>query len=222
MVAFVGRDPSSAEGGASSRLRRSRENARWSKQQIAVTVAVKRADAARSRRRRHRSPDCRADSGAVRDVAETGALLRDEQAQSISDPNRPAGEEGRDPYVGPDDRVTPKIWYFLLDNRPWPWHERGTAATLPRTVSGSWLAGWVVGRIGARGVGIGGEDESPPFSTRSAAASTGCQVAALPFASSCAMPFSIARIWFTKSSRIAPFCIESGNGTEILSVAVAS
>jgi hypothetical protein len=48
------------------------------------------------------------------------------------------------------------------------------------------------------------------------------QAAALLFVSSCAMPFSIARIWFTKSSRIAPFCIESGNGTEILSVAVAS
>ncbi len=115
----------------------------------------------------------------------------------------------------------PRYGIFCLTIAPRPWHERGTAATLPRTVSGFWLAGWVVGRNGRQGVGIGGKDESPPSSTRSAMRGD-CQAAALPFASSCAMPFSIARIWFTKSSRIAPFCIESGNGTEILSVAVAS
>jgi hypothetical protein len=54
--------------------------------------------------------------------------LRQSGGDTVAEPHRvdgPGAICGRDPYVGPNDAPVPKIWYFLLDNQPRPWHERG-------------------------------------------------------------------------------------------------
>jgi hypothetical protein len=149
--------------------------------------------------------------------------LRQSGGDTVAEPHRVDGPGAicdRDPYVGPNDAPVPKIWYFLLDNQPRPWHERGGGGSSSDST-----------RVLASVLG-GGSERVPGGGDRwrgrvavvldGSATRNGSQDVAFPFASSCAMPFSIARIWFTKSSRRAPFCIEIGNGTEILSVAVAS
>src|SRR5206468_11433859 len=71
------------------------------------------------------------------------------------------------PYVGPHIDRLPKIWYFLLDTGHASWHERGTAATLPRTARGSLVrrVGWWAG-TGARGGGGSVERTSRRRSSR--------------------------------------------------------